>query len=69
MRDLITTAEIAKMFGLNRAYVTDKLVKRHDFPAPVIEISQKTRKWLREDVERFARPRQRRAAISAADSR
>lgn len=68
MRDeLLNTKGIADLLGLARTYVTDNIVKRPDFPAPVLEISQKTRRWRKADVERYARPK--RAAMSSADSR
>lgn len=48
--DLIDTAGIAALTGNTRAHVTDRVVKRLGFPKPVINQSQKTRKWLRVDV-------------------
>lgn len=65
--ETMNTADIAAFLGLCRAYVTDQLVKRHDFPQPVIEMSQKTRRWRRADVERYVRPKRR--AMASADSR
>lgn len=49
--DLISTADIAEDLGLCREYVTGRLVKRPDFPAPVLRLSQKTVRWLRDDYE------------------
>ena len=60
--ETIGTAGIAKMLGLARTYVTDNIVKRPDFPAPVLELSQKTRRWRVRDVERYAKPKARRPA-------
>ncbi len=65
--ETVNTAGIAKMLGLARTYVTDNLVKRPGFPEPVMELSQKTRRWRVKDIETYARP-QRRAAMSSADS-
>jgi predicted DNA-binding transcriptional regulator AlpA len=46
MTRYIDTAGIAEDLELQRKYVTDRVIKRPDFPAPVIALSQKTRKWL-----------------------
>lgn len=56
MSDLIDTSEIARMLGLTRSYITDKVTKRDDFPKPKIAISQKTVRWARDEVERWAAP-------------
>lgn len=50
---VIDTAEIARMIGVTRAHVTNRLIKRPDFPRPAINISQKTRYWRRADVLEF----------------
>ena len=50
MESVIDTAEIARMVGLSREHVTDRLIKRPDFPKPAINISQRTRFWRRSDV-------------------
>lgn len=51
MSALIDTRAIAERLELTREYVTDKLVKRPDFPKPYLNINRKVRKWLAEDVE------------------
>lgn len=51
---VVDTAEIAKMLGLSREHVTDRLTKRPDFPRPAINISRRTRMWRRADVLAFA---------------
>lgn len=48
--DLIGTKEIARMLGVCHAHATNRIVKRPDFPKPVINLSQRLRKWRREDV-------------------
>ena len=58
---LLSTADIAADLGLARQYVTDRLTKRPDFPAPKLRLSQKVVKWAREDYERW-KERQARAA-------
>lgn len=61
--EMLSTKGIAELLGLNRAYVTDNIVKRADFPRPVIDFSQKTRRWKKSDVLNY---RPKRAAISSA---
>jgi predicted DNA-binding transcriptional regulator AlpA len=51
--NLIDTADIAGMMGVSREYVTDKITKRADFPAPKLNRSRRLRRWEREDVERW----------------
>ncbi len=51
MSDYLGTAEIAQALGLQREYVTDRLVKRPDFPPPAIRLSRKTVRWERAKVE------------------
>lgn len=51
--DLVGTGEIARMFRLSREYVTDKLVKRYDFPKPAIRLSRRLVRWRWADVEAF----------------
>lgn len=54
--DLLSTADIARMFGLTREYITDKLTKKPDFPKPRVRVSQKTTLWARADIEQWASP-------------
>ena len=42
---LIDTGDIAADLGLGRDYVTRKVVKRPDFPGPLLVLSRKTVKW------------------------
>ena len=53
MLDLVGTKEIAHMLGVCQAHVTNRIVKRPDFPKPVVNLSQRLRKWRREDVLRL----------------
>jgi predicted DNA-binding transcriptional regulator AlpA len=48
---MISTRDIATMFGIGREYVTDVLVKRPGFPAPALVASRSMRRWNREEVE------------------
>ena len=59
---LMDTGAIAKMLGVSRAHVTDRLTKQPTFPAPVIAISQRLRRWDRGQVLDWLK-RQSRAAI------
>lgn len=52
---LVDTADIAEMLGVCRAHVTNRIVKRPDFPAPVINLSQKLKKWSAEEVTRYVK--------------
>ncbi len=49
--ELLDTADRATMLRLTRAHVVGRLIKRPDFPDPIINISQRLRRWLRSDVE------------------
>lgn len=64
------TAGIAEYLEVTRAHVTDVLVKRPDFPRPIIDRGPRLRRWLRSDVECWAAGRsQSREAISAEEAR
>ena len=51
--ELIDTQGIAAALGLGREYVTDRVTKRPDFPAPVLRLSAKVVKWAWADFERW----------------
>jgi predicted DNA-binding transcriptional regulator AlpA len=51
----VTTKDIAEALGVTRAYVTDKLTKRPDFPKPAVDLSQRLRRWNRRDFEYWLR--------------
>ena len=50
----VDTAEIAAMLRVSREHVTDRLIKRPDFPRPVVNLSRRTRRWAERDVVAFA---------------
>lgn len=54
MNQLIDITEIAEILKVRREYVRDRVVRRPDFPAPAITLSQRVRRWRREDVEAWA---------------
>lgn len=60
--DLMTTADIAAALGVDPKHACQRVVTREDFPAPVIRLSQKTRRWLRDDFADWFRAQQIRAA-------
>lgn len=64
--DMIDTAAIAEMVCASRAYVTSRLVKRPDFPAPVLRLSQKTVRWSRASVLEWLQAQQIRGDRKAA---
>lgn len=45
------TKEIAAAWKLNREYVTDIVVKKPDFPQPALNLSRKTKRWMRVDCQ------------------
>ncbi len=51
--DLIGTQDIARMLGVTRSHCVGRIIKRPDFPKPAINLSQRLRKWKREDVMKF----------------
>lgn len=51
---LIDTGGIAKLLGVSRAHVTDRLTKAPTFPPPVIDLSQRMRRWDRAAVLAWA---------------
>ena len=48
---------IATQFGVTVKTVRDKWVKRADFPAPKVAVSQKTKAWDQQAVLRWAEGR------------
>ena len=51
--ELIGTKDISRMLGVTQAHVTNRLTKKPEFPKPAMDVSQKLRKWRKEDVLRF----------------
>ena len=62
------TADIAAYLGVTRAHVTDRIVKRVDFPVPHINRSRKLKRWRADDVVAWASG-QSLAPMSSADTR
>lgn len=51
--DLIDTKEISRLLGVTRAHCVGRVIKRPDFPKPAMNLSQRMRRWRRNDVLRF----------------
>ena len=62
---LIGTGDIAALLGLSREHVTDCLTKRVGFPRPVVNLSQKLRRWDRAQVLAFLAKKPRPAKRAA----
>lgn len=52
--DCWTTEHIATFLGLTRKHVTDRIVVQKGFPKPVINNSQRNRRWDAEQVRKWA---------------
>jgi predicted DNA-binding transcriptional regulator AlpA len=65
MSNMIDTARIAEMLGITRAHATDKLTKRPGFPKPVVNLSQKLRRWDEAEVRRWVAVQSKREAMSS----
>jgi predicted DNA-binding transcriptional regulator AlpA len=50
MSALLDTQQIADLIGVSRQHVTNRLSKRPDFPAPRVNLSQRTRRWSEADI-------------------
>jgi predicted DNA-binding transcriptional regulator AlpA len=51
--NLLSLDDIAALIAVPRPFVRDVLVKRPDFPRPSLALSQKMRRWSRQDVEKW----------------
>ena len=61
LHDLLTISEIAALFRCSRRTVAEHWIQRPDFPRPVFAPSRKSRLWSREDIERWAKPKEKNA--------
>jgi predicted DNA-binding transcriptional regulator AlpA len=46
----IDTAQIAALLGVKRRYATDVITKEADFPQPVMDLSERMRRWDQREV-------------------
>ncbi len=53
--EFIGTNDIARMLGVSRAWTVTSITKRPDFPKPVINLSQRIRKWSKNEVLKWVR--------------
>lgn len=59
MTELLTQQEVGQILRLP-ARTASKLVKRPTFPAPVINESQKLRRWSKPSIERWINEQEKR---------
>jgi predicted DNA-binding transcriptional regulator AlpA len=52
--ELVDTKAIAQLLNVSRAHCVGRIIKRPDFPPPVLNVSQRIRRWRRVDVLRWA---------------
>ena len=62
--DNVDTGWIANYLGVTRDHVTDRLTTEPKFPKPVIELSQKIRRWDKDAVLNYLSSRRRRGRSS-----
>ena len=48
--ELIDTKDIAMLLSVTRAHAVDRIIKRPGFPEPVINLSQRLKRWDRQAV-------------------
>lgn len=60
--NLIDTESIAQMLGVSRAYARDRVVKSATFPRPALALSQKIKRWSKQDVENWVEKQMQRNA-------
>lgn len=57
--ETVTTAQIAVMASCTRRHATNRIIKMPGFPRPVVNLTQKTRAWDRDEIVKFLSKRQR----------
>lgn len=50
MSDFLDTKDIAQMLGVTRAHCVGRIVKRPDFPKPAVNVSQRLKRWRKNEV-------------------
>lgn len=50
MNDMLDTKDIASMLGVTRAHCVGRIVKRPDFPKPAVSVSQRIKRWRKNEV-------------------
>lgn len=46
--------KVAEFLGVSPKHARDAITKKPDFPAPVVNVSRRTRFWDADDVKRWA---------------
>jgi predicted DNA-binding transcriptional regulator AlpA len=64
----LDTAQIARLAGLTRKHVTNRVVTMPGFPKPVVWISRQTRRWAEADVLAYFKAGPRSALASPGSS-
>ena len=59
--EIMNITQVAKFFGMTTQTV-NKHLKRGELPPPVLEMTDKSRRWYREQLEEFIKQRRRRRA-------
>jgi hypothetical protein len=62
MTELISVEDISAALNVTHNYARDKVVKRPDFPRPSLSLSQKCRRWQRDDFEDWLRKQMKKQA-------
>lgn len=62
MTELLTIDDISALLQMPRNFVRDTLVKKPDFPRPCLNLSAKTRRWGKPDVQKWIEMQARRNA-------
>lgn len=65
--ETLTIKALAERWHVTPKHVTDRIVRRPDFPPPRVRLSRKTRMWSAADVAAWEA--QSLAAMSRSDSR
>lgn len=69
MNEKWDTADIAGYLEVTRDHVTAKIVRAPDFPPPIINRGPRLRRWLADEVRRWAAGAHSLAAISSDEAR
>lgn len=51
--ELIGTKDISRLLGVTQAHCVGRVIKRPDFPKPAMDLSQRMRRWRKDEVLKF----------------
>ena len=51
--ELINTKDISRLLGVTQAHCVGRVIKRPDFPKPTMDLSQRMRRWRKDEVLKF----------------